>query len=135
VAIVGVGVALAATLVVVAGTATDTSQGGNTRPTAIEVLLPEEGAVIRAQESVGVDLRDDLRGALIVDGNRIPEDQYTTNPGLGIYEFRPGPNQEFREFEPGTHEMQVEFWPVELTEEQAREQNKVGAFAWTFKVS
>lgn len=135
VAIVGGGLLLASTLTILAGAATDTAPTTANRPAAIEAQYPEPGAVIRAQETVGVDLRDDLTGVIVIDGNRMPEDQYSGDPNLGLIQFRPGTGQEFREFEPGDHEVRIEYWPADLTEEQARAQRKVAAHAWRFKVS
>ena len=135
VAVVGGGLLLASTLAILAGTSTDTSQTTSNRPPAIEAQFPEAGAVIRAQETVGVDLSDDMTGVIVIDGNRMPEDQYSGDPNLGLIQFRPGVDQEFREFEPGEHEVRIEYWPADLTEDQARAQRKVATHAWRFKVS
>jgi hypothetical protein len=129
-----VGLLGATSLLVLAGTSQETDPVDTSRPSAIEAIFPEIGAVIRPQETVGIDLRDDLRGVIIVDGTRIPEDQYTGDENLGVVRYRPGPDQEFRAFEPGIHEIVVEYWPRTLSEDDARRQGDVDSYGWRFVV-
>lgn len=126
---------LAAVSLAIAGAASqDTDPPTASLPSAIERLYPEPGSVIRPQETVGVDLRDDRQAVLIIDGNRIPEDQYTGDRNLGVFRYRPGEGKEFREFEPGHHEIRIEHWPATMTEDDARSRGEVRAYGWRFAV-
>ena len=130
----GVGLLLAASLLILAGASTETSPATGARPSVVQAVYPQENAVIRGQETVGVDVRDDYTAIIIVDGNRIPEDQYSGDPNLGIVQWRPGADREFDEFDEGTHTIEVEYWPAELSEEEARAQRKTGVYGWRFRV-
>jgi hypothetical protein len=142
VAIVGVGLLVVANLFVFAGLANDESSEP-TLPSAIERLYPNPQEVIRPQETVGADLRDDLQGELWVNGVVVPRDQLNGDPNLGMVTFRPGcagrPVPEgsecaFREFDPGTYNLRVDYWPRTRTLEQATAAGEVGSFGWQVKV-
>lgn len=128
------GLLVAASLAILGATSQDTSAPVAELPGAIERLYPEPGAVIRPQETVGVDLRDGLQAVIVIDGNRIPEDQYIGDRNLGVYQYRPGEGQEFREFEPGHHEITIEHWPATMLEDDARRRGEVGVYSWRFVV-
>jgi hypothetical protein len=134
VAIVVGGLLVAANLTLFAIVQTETDPPQPDRPSAIEALYPEEGAVVRPQERIGVDLRDDLQGGLFVNNARIPPDQYTGNPDLGEIFFRPGAGQDLRELPEGDLTMSVVYWPFDMTEEQAAAAGRSASFTWRFKV-
>ena len=132
--IVGAGILLAVNLVLFAGFNQDTDDATAEKPTEIEAIVPDLGAVMRPQDNVGADLRDDLTGILVIDGVTIPDDQIVGDPGLGQVIFRPGPDREFRELRPGVHEATVTYWPNNLTLEEAQAEGETATYAWVFKV-
>jgi hypothetical protein len=111
-------------------TKADTSREQTTGlPAAIVALQPRPGELIRPQDTIAVELRTDLTGALVLDGQEIPEGQLTRQPGLGEVSFRPGPGKDLSELPPGTHSVVVEYWV------QAKPRPiHPATFAWTFRV-
>lgn len=129
VAIIVVGLLLAANLAVFAVVQSDTNPVGvQNAPTAIQQLTPEPGALIQPQDTVSVDLVDTFTGVIKVDGVEIPEDQLTRIIALGEVAFRPGPGREFDRWSPGTHTAAVIFWPQTKTRASAT------GYTWQFKV-
>lgn len=127
------GVGLATQLMIVAGTNQDNDPKPPDAPAAIEELVPPPGTVIRPQESIAVDLRDDLVGVLSVDGrDEIPEDQYDRVESLGRVEFRPGQGKDIETFEPGAHNATVTWWPRTL--EREADGTPLASYTWSFKV-
>src|SRR3972149_2331635 len=86
-------------LAVVALDESDTSPGGRTLPSAIDSLTPAPGELVRLQDTVGADLRDDLTGVLLLDGVEIPEDQLERVVPLAQVTFRPGADKDLASFE------------------------------------
>jgi hypothetical protein len=117
---------VAVNLVIVALTLAGRSEQGPPLPAEIERLLPARNAVIRPQEDVGADLKDDHTGVLFVDGVEIPLDQLRFVPGLGQVSYRPGPGKEIERLTPGPHSATVEYW----RQDQSREQGR--SFTWQF---
>jgi hypothetical protein len=107
----------------------DTSPGGRTLPNTIDSLTPPPGELIRPQDTIGADLRDDLTGVLVLDGVEIPEDQLERVVPLAQVAFRPGTDQELERFDPGAHNLTVLYWP------QGKERPKnPGSYPWSFRV-
>jgi len=141
--IVGGGLLIAANLLVFAGLSHDDNKGPQL-PSEIQQLFPNPQEVIRPQDTVGADLRDDLQGQLFINNVAIPADQIVGDPNLGIYTFRPGCNTtgattagsacEFREFDPGSYNARVEFWPRSSSLGDARKAGELGSYGWSFKV-
>jgi hypothetical protein len=141
--IVGGGLLIAANLLLFAGLSHDDDSRVQL-PAEIQQLYPNPQEVIRPQETVGADLRDDLQGQLAIDGAVVPADQIAGDPNLGIVTFRPGcagsgttiPGFEcaYRELEPGTHNLRIEFWPRTETFEEASGKGRVGSYGWQIKV-
>jgi hypothetical protein len=140
--IVGGGLLVAANLLVFAGLGHDDNSGPQL-PSEIQQLFPNPQEVIRPQDTVGADLRDDLQGQLYINDVAVPADQITGDPNLGIYTFRPGcatsttqagSECAFREFDPGTHNARIDFWPRSESLEDARKAGEVGSYGWSFKV-
>jgi hypothetical protein len=133
--VVGV-LVLAANLLVVAALSQDTDDPVAQQPTEIERLFPSPGAVIRPQDTIGVDLRDDLQAQLYLDGPdttsaiALPVDQYVGDPNQGLVQFRPGPGREVRELEPGAYTLRVDYWPRGESIADA----ELGSFSWRFLV-
>lgn len=137
--VIGGLVLLGVNLAILGGATQSNDDGTAALPSAIERLVPEPGAVIRPQDDVGIDLRDDLQGQLTIDPPNdqavtISPEQYTGDPNLGLFTFRPAPDREFREFAPGQHVVIAEFWPRTMSYTQALEQNRLDSFSWSFRV-
>ena len=98
-------------------------------PEAIDDVQPAPGELIRPQDTVTADLRDDLTGVLVLDGVEIPEDQTERVVPLGQVSFRPGEDKDLQRFEPGTHQLVVQYWP----QGKARPDTP-GEYGWTFRV-
>ncbi len=128
VVIVVAGLLLAANLLIWAGLATQQGDERAPLPGAIESTVPVEGGLTSSNSSVQVDLRDDMTGVLVIDGHEIPEDQITGTADLGVFEFRPGNDQELSRFEPGTHSATVVYWPRTGSRADAE------SFTWDFRV-
>jgi hypothetical protein len=141
--IVGGGLLVAVNLLVFAGLGHDDDSKPQL-PSEIQQLFPNPQEVIRPQETVGADLRDDLQGQLYINNVAVPADQIVGDPNLGIYTFRPGCNTtgatqsgsacEFREFDPGTYNARIEFWPRGESLDDATTAHEVGSYGWSFKV-
>lgn len=128
VVIVVAGLVLVANLVVLAILSADTNPSKQNQPSAVESVLPDSGSLIRPQEDVGADLRDDYTGVLLIDRQEVPLDQLTVVEPLGQVSFRPGPGKEITAFRPGTHTATVIYWPQEKSRKES------SSFSWTFKV-
>lgn len=108
----------------------DTSRESTTGlPFDIVSLQPRPGELIRPQDTVSVQLRTNLTGVLVLDGQEIPEDQVDRVPELGEVSFRPGAGKDLRQFPPGLHALEVRYW----LQGKARPAHPA-AFAWTFRV-
>jgi hypothetical protein len=105
------------------------------RPEAIVDLHPAEGLGIIPQDFVGAQLRPQYTGQLTIDGNVVPQDQLTGAATLNQYFFEPGPGKDVREFAKGRHSAVIEWWPKTISSyEQAKAQQRVGTYSWTFNV-
>lgn len=117
---------VAVNLGIVALTLAGRSDQGPALPSEIERLVPTRNSLIRPQEDVGADLKDDHTGVLFVDGVEIPLDQLRIVPGLGQVSFRPGPGKEIERLTPGPHSATIEYW----RQDQSRDQGR--SFTWQF---
>jgi hypothetical protein len=130
VAIVVVGLLAAANLGILVLNKSDTTRITPAGlPTTISSIDPNPGELIRPQDTITVDLRTDLTGALVLDGQEIPESQLARIPGLGEVSFRPGPGKDLGQFAPGTHSVTIEYW-------SATKPRPIhpATFSWTFRV-
>jgi hypothetical protein len=80
-------------------------------PAAVEQVSPGPGELSRLQDTITVDLADDLTGVMLVDGIEIPEDQLERVEPLGQFRFRTGPDRDITKFEPGLHRVTILYWP------------------------
>jgi hypothetical protein len=109
----------------------DTSLGGRAPlPEALETISPERGALTSLQDTITVDLRDDLTGVLVVDGFEIPEDQLDRVVGLGIVSFRPKAGKEITKLAAGENSVLVYYWSVTKPRPQ-----HPSVFSWTFRAA
>lgn len=127
VVVVGVLLVVANLVVVLLATA-DTGPSGGTLPEAVESVTPNPGELVRVQDTIGADLRNDLTGVLVLDGVEVPEDQLDRVEPLGQVSFRPGPGQELTRFQPGSHTAMVLYWP----QGKPRPSRPAG-FGWSFR--
>jgi len=108
-------------------------------PSAVETLIPGPGELAGRQDTITVDLRDDLTGVLIVDppgdptpadAFEVPEDQMERVVPLGQLSWRPGDGQELERFEAGNYTVTVLYWP------QAKPRpEQPSAYSWTFRAT
>ena len=133
IAIVVVGLLAVANLGILLLNKADTSRTGHDLPTAIDSLTPGPGEIIRPQDTVGADLRNDLTGVLVLSGpgfrEEIPEDQLERVEPLGQVTFRPGPDQDIRQFAPGNWSAVVLFWKTGKPRPA-----HPNSFGWSFRV-
>jgi hypothetical protein len=109
----------------------DTDDEGRQRPTAdVEQVKPGPGSIASPQEDIEVRLQSGLTGVLVIDGDRIPEDQLEIDPATSRIVFRPGPDQEFERFEAGDHTASVLYW-----EQTEAEPGRPEQFSWNFRVA
>lgn len=143
IAIVAIGLLIVVNLLIIGGSQHD-DNAGPVLPAEIERLFPDPQQVIRPQDTVGADLRDDLQGVLYVNNAPVPDDQVGGDPNLGLITFRPGcagsrakvpaDQCEFREFDPGTLNLKVEYWPRTEDIDAARRNRDVATYGWQIKV-
>ncbi|HEY8217102.1 MAG TPA: hypothetical protein VIH82_08205 [Acidimicrobiia bacterium] len=115
-------------LAVIALDESDTSPGGRNLPSAVDSVTPAPGELVRLQDTVGADLRDDLTGVLVLDGTEIPEDQLERVIPLAEVTFRPGPGKDLAKLEPGEHTLVVLYWP----QGKARP-SRPASYSWSFR--
>jgi len=114
---------------------TETGVGRNisTLPSAVQSVTPGPGELARTQDTITVDLRDDLTGVLIIEpvgrtSFEVPEDQTERVVPLGQLSFRTGKGQELEKFDPGTYRVTVLYWP----QAKPRPDNPA-AYTWEFR--
>lgn len=113
----------------------DTKPEGREFPVAIDTVSPLPGELIRPQDTVSADLRSDLTGVLVIDGQEVPEDQLdpkfpSRNPSpLGIVSFRPGEDKDLEKFAPGAHSIAVRYW-----EQTKQRPSNPASYSWSFRV-
>jgi hypothetical protein len=109
----------------------DSSEPGEEAlPLAVERVSPEPGTQADRRITVSVDLQDGLTGVLVIDGQRLPEDQLDYVGPQGVISFQPGPDQELSSFEPGEHTVQVLYWSA--TEPEPADPDSYG---WRFRAT
>ena len=96
--------------------------------------FPPRTRSMRPQETVGFDLRDDLVGVLVIDGVRIPEDQYEGDRASGRCSGGRARARSSRELPEGRHKAVAQYWDATKTEEEANAANEVFDYPWNFTV-
>jgi len=126
--IVGAVVIIVLNLAVFGLDSTDTSPEGRTLPSTLDSVTPSPGELVRLQDTIGADLRDDLTGVLLLDGVEIPEDQLERVVPLAVVTFRPGEDKDLESFEAGEHTLTVLYW------EQGKERPaRPDSYSWSFR--
>jgi hypothetical protein len=108
----------------------DTNREGRTFPNGIETVSPRPGELLRPQDTINADLRNDLTGVLLIDGAEVPEDQTLRVENLGEVGFRTGPGTDIESFKPGLHTATILFW-----QQGKPRPSRPAAYSWTFRVS
>jgi hypothetical protein len=126
--IVGAVVIIVLNLAIFGLDSSDTSPKGRTLPSTIDSITPAAGELIRLQDTIGADLRDDLTGVLLLDGVEIPEDQLERVVPLAVVTFRPGTDQDLESFEAGEHTLTVLYW-----EQGKPRPAKPDSYSWSFR--
>ena len=128
IAVVAVIVIAVANLAVWGLSQSDTSTNGTALPATIESITPQSGQLIRLQDTLSADLRDDLTGVLVIDGAEVPEDQLERVVPLAQVSFRPSPKSDLTKFEPGDHTVVIKYWQ----QGKPRPTNP-NSFSWRFR--
>lgn len=109
----------------------DTDDEGRQQPTSeVAQVKPGPGSIASPQDDVEVRLRSGLTGVLVIDGQRIPEDQLEIDPATSRIIFRPGQDQEFETFEAGDHQATVLYWKQTKSEPASPD-----SFSWNFRIA
>lgn len=96
-------------------------------PDQVESLFPAPNDSVIRQTAIEVDMEAGYEITLFVDGIRIAESELTRQVGTAFYTWRPAPGRFIEEWEPGEHEVRIEWErPTGLPDP--------GSFTWTFRV-
>lgn len=98
-------------------------------PTAVEVVTPRPGELVRRQDTITADLRNGLTGVLLIDGREIPLDQLEIVKPLSQISFRPGPGKEIESLDAREHTATVLYW----VGTQLDRPTKVSSYSWRFR--
>lgn len=129
-AIILVGVVVAINMLVIGGFATRNTTATSDLPAAIEELFPPQDQVVRAQEQIGVRVDPEWTGELKLDGVPLPIDEYEQQGiEVGYVFWKPGVGNVFAELEPGSHTLELHYWP----KEEGPGGTNDSTFSWTFK--
>lgn len=129
VAIVVVALLVVANLFVFMLSQSDTKREGRRFPVGVDTVSPLPGELIRPQDTITADLRSDLTGVLLINGQEVPEDQLDRVTTLGQVSFRPGPDKDVGAFEPGPYTGVVQYW-----EQGKPRPNNPSSYSWSFRV-
>lgn len=118
-----------------AQTDTGVTRNAPATPSAIQTLTPGPGELSGRQDTIVVDLRDDLTGVLIVQppdrpAFEVPEDQTERVAPLGQLSWRPGPDHELERFEAGNYRVTVLYWPQTKTRPATP-----SGYSWEFRAA
>lgn len=90
---------------------------GRTSPTAqadrsdaVDAFIPNEGADVLRQSTVGIDLADGYQARLMINGTNIPDDQLSGDRGLGQYLFTPAPGLVLESLSGGQNCVIATYW-------------------------
>lgn len=119
----GLGLALAVVVVVAVLIA---PQGtGVALPEPVESISPTEGALVLRQTGLEIDMQTGYTIELYVDGVRVPDDQLTGTPEIGLYRWAPASDTFAPEWTPGEHTIRIVWDRVGPVPDP-------GTLAWTF---
>lgn len=119
------GLGLALVVVVVVAVVIAPQGTGVALPEQVESISPTEGALVLRQTGLEIDMRDGYTIQLFVDGVRIPDDQLTGTPEIGLYRWAPSSATFVPEWTPGEHTIRIEWDRDGLVPDP-------GSLSWTF---
>ena len=119
----GLGLALGVVVVV---TVLIAPQGtGVALPEQVRSISPTEGALVLRQTDLEISMQIGYSIELYVDGVRIPDDQLTGTPEIGLYRWSPSSDTFMPEWTPGEHTIRI-VWDRDGPIPDP------GSLAWTF---
>ena len=121
------GLALARLAVVGATWALSTEGEARPLPAVVERVSPAPGATVLRQASIVIDMVEGYSLDLEIDGRAIFSDQIQTIPGLGRFEWTPGPGLTYTEWPPGRH-------VVTISWNRTAGLPDIGSYSWEFRV-
>ena len=131
--IVVAALALVVNLVIVLGMSSDTSDRGQQGVDENVVQIrPGRGSIVNPLDDIEVHLRSGLTGVLLLNGQRIPEDQLVIDNATNTITFRPGPDKEVERLPAGGNDVTVLYWKQTEPEPPP---GKRGSFSWSFRVA
>ncbi|MDZ7678966.1 MAG: hypothetical protein U5K29_10485 [Acidimicrobiales bacterium] len=80
------------------------------RSDAVDALVPDEGADVLRQSTVGIDVGTGYQARLVINGTTVPDDQLAGDQGLGQYFFTPGPGQVLESLHGGQNCIIATYW-------------------------
>jgi hypothetical protein len=114
-------------------------------PLHVQALLPLPEQQIDRGDTVGAQLDSGYQGLIYINGAVVPPDQITGDPGLGEVTFRPGcagarsgvsaSECQLRNFDPGTLNLRIDYWPSSESYETAVKKKDVASYAWQASVT
>ncbi|HMF84489.1 MAG TPA: hypothetical protein VKI01_14555 [Acidimicrobiia bacterium] len=124
------GLALVASLLLVLGYNSDTSDQGRQELSAdVRQVRPAPGSIATPQTDVEVRLRSGLTGVLVLNGKRLPEDQLVIDNATSTIRFQPGEGREVSRLPAGRNDLAVLYWG-----QTEPEPAKPKSFGWGFQV-
>jgi len=135
-AVVVVGLLVVLNLGVVLLDKSDTSPGSHgLLPSVVESISPERGDLASPQDTISVDLRNDLTGVLLIDRfpsptHEVPEDQLARVEELGIVSFRPSASSDLKVLPAGEISVTVLYW-----QRTKARPSRPGTFSWSFRIA
>jgi hypothetical protein len=131
--IVVAGLALVVNLVIFLGMSSDTSdQGQQGVNQDIVQIRPGRGSIVNPLDDIVVRLRSGLTGVLVLNSQRLPEDQLVIDNATSTITFRPAPGREIERLPAGTNNVAVLYWRQTEPEPPAGERD---SFGWSFRVA
>jgi hypothetical protein len=133
-AIVAGGLTLVAILFAAAITTAETEDVKRILPEQVQSVSPRAGSIVPPQETIVVDLRDDLNADLALCGpaqgaggcTPLPADQVDFVRALGQLSFKPGDGMDVQRYEPGRNRVVVSYYA------QGDPQRDRGTYSWEF---
>lgn len=95
----------------------DSDGGGTPESVVVEELIPGEDTNVLRQSEVGIDLLAGWDASLVVNGERIPDDELDRIVELGRITYNPGPEQSVESLLVGRNCVSATYWAVPTPEE------------------
>jgi hypothetical protein len=126
------GLALVVSLFIVLGVNSDTSdQGQQAVNRDVLQIRPGRGSLANPLDDIEVRLRSGLTGVLVLNDQRLPEDQLVIDNATSTITFRPAEGSEVSRLPAGTNRVAVLYWRQTEPEPPPGERE---SFGWSFQV-